>query len=30
MDAESLIKTEDFYENIAVDVEIWFDTLKYD
>ena len=30
MDAESLIKTEALYENIAVNVEKWFDTLKYD
>ena len=24
------IKTEDFYENIADDVENWFDTSNYD
>ena len=30
MDAESLIKTEALYDNIAVNVEKWFDTLKYD
>ena len=24
------IKTEDFYENIANDVERWFDTSNYD
>ena len=33
MDTESLvihIKTEDFYEDIANDVEKWFDTSNYD
>ena len=24
------VKTEDFYEDIAVDVEKWFDTSNYD
>ena len=33
MDTESFImyiKTEDFYEDIANDVERWFDTSNYD
>ena len=33
MDTDSFIihiKTEDFYEDIAVDVERWFDTYNYD
>ena len=33
MDTDSLviyIKTKDFYENIANDVEEWFDTSNYD
>ena len=33
MDTDSFlihIKTEDFYEDIANDVELWFDTSNYD
>ena len=33
MDTDSFIihiKTEDFYEDIAADVERWFDTYDYD